>query len=329
MTQEVEKKLELFRQILLIRLCEKRIQDDWFNDDMKTPVHMGIGQEGIVVGSLSCFNDQTKLYGTYRCHPLYLARTDDPKTFFAEMYGKSTGCQQGKGGSMHLAAPDKGLLATSAVVGTTIPIAVGTAMANKIKGNDEYTIVYFGDGAVDEGVFWESINFAALHRLKILFVCEDNNFAIHTTKGTRHGYKNLAKTVDTLEFVVTEGTAYDVNKVVEDVLSLKQRMEDESKPGFYLVKYFRFNEHVGVGEDYHADYRKSLFENDPYEELDPLRNLEADLINNGVEKSKLEMMEKDALARIDEAVEFAKNSPFPTRDDLTTHLFEIENKTLI
>ena len=177
--------LTLYRKLMLARCAEERIRQEYSQDEMKTPVHLGIGQEAIPVGVCAAVPPGTKFFGTYRNHALFLALTEDTDRLFGELYGKLTGTAKGKAGSMHLAAPAEGLLATSAVVGTTIPVAVGVALANQYRQSDGLVVSFFGDGAVEEGVFWESLNFACLKKLRLLFVCEDNGLAIHTPTDQR------------------------------------------------------------------------------------------------------------------------------------------------
>jgi len=183
--------LILYKKAYLIRAAEELITKHYDTNHMKTPMHMSMGEEGIMAGVCSALPRNSKTFGTYRSHGLYLAVAEETDKFFAEMYGKTTGVLKGKGGSMHLLSPSDGLFGISAVVGSTIPVAVGTAYANVYNKNKHITAVFFGDGAVDEGVFWESLNIACLKKLPVLFVCEDNGYAVHTPPVERRGYKSL------------------------------------------------------------------------------------------------------------------------------------------
>ena len=156
----MDERIALYRKLLLVRQVEEAIRTHYASDDMKTPVHLGIGGEAISVGVCHCLPAKASTFGTYRNHALYLAVTDDTDGFFAELFGKESGPGKGKAGSMHLCRPDCGLMATSAVVATTIPLAVGAALANAYRKDSTPVAVFFGDGAVEEGVFWESVNFA-------------------------------------------------------------------------------------------------------------------------------------------------------------------------
>ena len=152
--------LEFYKKLYLIRRAEEKIREHYSEDEMKTPMHMSMGEEAIVVGVLEAAGKKSQAFGTYRSHALYLAKTGESDMFFAEMYGKAAGPAKGKAGSMHIALPDAGVMMTSAVVGTTIPVALGAALANAYLKNKRVVVSFFGDGAVNEGVFWESLNFA-------------------------------------------------------------------------------------------------------------------------------------------------------------------------
>lgn len=316
-------KLELYKKMLSIRLCERRIQTEWHTDDMKTPVHMSIGQEGLVVGALATVSPQAKLFGTYRSHSLYLARTEDYKGFFLEMFGRQGGESDGKAGSMHLASPSQGLISTSAVVGTTIPLAVGSALANQINKINDPVLVFFGDGATEEGVFWESLNFACHKKLNIIFVCEDNELAIHTHLATRKGYRSFEEAISPYNCAVRSVDGTDVLKVEKCFRDLLSEMNERKSPGVVHAKYFRFNEHVGVGEDYHQEYRLNAQnlnrETDPYKIFDPLYTLERELTEK-LKTDVLKKIESEILKEIDSAILLARNAPFPADSELYTNV---------
>src|SRR5262249_15627192 len=164
---------------------EEEIARAYPSDKIKSPVHLSIGQETVSVGVCEALEPRDVVFGTYRGHALYLAKGGDLKAMIAELYGKATGCTKGKGGSMHLIDAARGVMGTSAVVGTTIANAVGYAYALRYRRSDAIVASFFGDGATEEGVFAESLNFAALKRLPILFVCENNQYAIHTHQTQR------------------------------------------------------------------------------------------------------------------------------------------------
>ena len=183
--------IELYKSLYLIRRAEEKVREHYYDDEMKTPVHLSVGEEAVATGVIKALSSKDQFFGTYRSHGTYLARTGETDKFFAELHGKENGIARGKAGSMHLCEPEHGFLGASAIVGSIIPVGVGAAFANKYLKNGKIVAVFFGDGATDEGVFWESINTACLWKLPVLFVCEDNELAVFTKDKDRQGYKSL------------------------------------------------------------------------------------------------------------------------------------------
>lgn len=312
--------LNLYKKLLLVRMCEEKIIEEYKNNEMKTPVHLGIGAEAIPVGTCSALPSGFKAFGTYRNHALYLTMTENTSLFFAELYGKVTGSNRGKAGSMHLSAPEVGLIATSAVVSTTIPVAVGAAFAEQYKGTNNFVIVFFGDGAVEEGVFWESLNFAALKKLKIIFVCEDNNLAIHTETKDRQGFKSIEDIPSLFNFYTAQIPGHDLLELYKSTSEMVESMEKECKPGFIHTKYFRLLEHVGPNEDFAAGYRLKP----PIEELkkiDPILCLEEKFKIYSIDPNQLSAIRDSINIKIEDSIEFAKQSPFPNNDQLLADIY--------
>src|SRR5438094_4608289 len=177
----------LYRSLYRIRRLEEEVARVYPTDRIKSPVHLSIGQEAVSVGVCTALEPRDVVFGTYRGHALYLAKGGDMRSMVAELYGKATGCTKGKGGSMHLIAPEHGVMGTSAVVRTTIANAVGYAYGLRYRQENAIVASFFGDGATEEGVFAESLNFAVLKQLPVLFVCENNQYAIHTHQRLRQG----------------------------------------------------------------------------------------------------------------------------------------------
>lgn len=307
--------LSLYRKLLLVRQAEEAIRSHYASDEMKTPVHLGIGGEAISVGVCHCLPERARTFGTYRNHALYLAMTEDLDGFFAELFGKVTGPAKGKAGSMHLCRPDLGLIATSAVVATTIPLAVGAALAHSYQRDPAPVAVFFGDGAVEEGVFWESVNFACLHRLKILFVCEDNGLAIHSPASSRKGYRSLNDILNGFHFEVASANGSDLSTVVQATRDMLVNMERTSRPGFLHLTYFRFLEHVGIQEDFSAGYR-SVLSLEEWKELDPVARLANELQGSGYRVSELEQIKKTIDHQIAASLALAREADFPPSEAL-------------
>lgn len=312
--------LQFYCKLLLIRLAEEKIRQEYFKDEMKTPVHLGLGQEAIAVGVCHALSPETKTFGTYRNHALYLAVTEDTDSFFAELYGKVTGSGKGKAGSMHLSAPDRGLMATSAVVATTIPLAVGAALANNYRGSKALVASFFGDGALEEGVFWESLNFACLRRLRVLFVCEDNGLAIHTPTSQRQGFRSVAEALHGFQCHVLSGDGSDLAEVVTTTKQMLERMDRDPKPGILHFTYFRLLEHVGPGEDFDAGYRRRPTAEE-LERLDPVRRFEQQLRQLPCAPAELAAVRQAVEDKIARSISAAQQAPFPSPETLYTDVW--------
>lgn len=307
--------LDLYQKIYLIRKCEQTICDLYSHDQMKTPVHLSIGAEAIAVGVLKALPKNSKVFGTYRNHAIYLARTGDVDGFFAEMYGKKTGVASGKSGSMHLSSPEKSLVMTSAVVSTTIPVAVGAALANQYQSNDEVVVVFFGDGAIEEGVFWESLNFAALKKLKIFFVCEDNDLAIHTPSVVRQGYKSLSEVVQGFHCSYLKIEGWDVSKVYEGTYDEFKKMKAQEQPSLIHLPYFRYSQHVGVFDDFAAAYRIKP-NHEVLESQDPLLCTRQLLRKFDVSEKEQTTLENQIDQKISEAIKKAEAADYAEKASL-------------
>lgn len=310
--------LDLYKKMYLIREAEKAIQTEYSNDQMKTPMHMSMGEEAIAVGVCAALGDRAQVWGTYRSHATYLARTEDVNGFFAELYGKATGPGGGRAGSMHLADPDKGVMLTSAVVATSISPALGAAFTSQVLNDGKINVTFFGDGAVDEGAFWESINLASLWKLPVIFVCEDNGLAIHASTTIRHGYENLTNIIKQYKChcVAYDGT--DVHKIFNMAKSAIDHLKNG--PVFMSFKYYRYLEHVGVREDFNAGYRDRS-EYLEWMKKDPVatqrqRLLDANMVNAVTE------IENNVMAQIKNAIELAKTAPYPENETIYEGVYD-------
>jgi len=307
--------LALYKKVYLIRKAEEKIREHYYEDEMKTPMHMSMGEEAIAVGVCHALKAEGQIFGTYRSHAIYLAKTGDTDNFFAEMYGKDTSLQKGKGGSMHLCAPELGFMGTSAIVGSIIPVAVGAAFANKRKGNHKLVAVFFGDGATDEGVFWESLNVACLMKLPLLFVCEDNGLAVHTPKSRRHGHNSITDVVSQFNCNVRKEVTTDVELIYELTCKAIKLTEETRRPSFLHLKYYRYLEHVGVNEDFDAGYR-SRDEFEEWYKIDPVNLQRKKLLESGYNEAEIQKMERHIDAQIEKSIKLAQKAPFPDRSEL-------------
>jgi TPP-dependent pyruvate/acetoin dehydrogenase alpha subunit len=305
----------IYRSLYRIRRVEEEIARVYPSDRIKSPVHLSIGQEAVSVGLCEALRAEDVVYGSYRSHALYLAKGGSLPAMIAELYGKATGCAGGKGGSMHLVDAAAGVLGASAVVGTTIPNAVGHALAVRLRREPRVVVSVFGDGAVDEGVFYESLNFAALRRLPMLFVCENNGYAIHTRQGERQRNPDVCARAEALGIPAERLDDMDVLRIAERSAEKVGRLRAGEGPFLLECATYRWKEHVGPGEDWHLGYR-SREEAEPWIARDQVPRLGAELPAD--ERAQIEREVEEEIAA---AFAFAEASPFPAADELHTHVF--------
>jgi TPP-dependent pyruvate/acetoin dehydrogenase alpha subunit len=295
---------------LRIRRLEEEVARAYPSDQIKSPVHLSIGQEAVSVGVCATLRPQDVVFGTYRGHALYLAKGGDMKRMVAELFGKATGCTKGKGGSMHLIDAGAGMMGTSAVVGTTIPNAVGYAYALRYRRRDALVVSFFGDGATEEGVFAESLNFASLKRLPIVLVCENNQYAIHTHQGKRQATPGICERVRAHGVPAERIEDNDVLRLSERFGEAAAQVRTGAGPWFFEVMTYRWKEHVGPNPDYHLGYRSEA-EAKPWVAGDQVQRLAA--LVKPAERARIEA---EVEAEIAEAFAFAQASPFPEPAEL-------------
>jgi len=318
----MQKKLniDLYKKVYLIRAAEEKIIKHYPEDDMKTPVHLSLGQEAISAGVCHSVGKSDQIFGFYRSHGVYLSLTLETDKFFAEMYGKETGIAKGKAGSMHLSSVEHNFLGSSAVVATIIPVAVGAALANKMSKNNNFVFVFVGDGAVDEGVFWESINFACLKNLPVLFVYEDNNYAIHSPASDRHSYKSILEIVEKFGCNIFEENTTDPEKIYNIALDAVKKSKENNMPSFLSLKYYRYLEHVGIYPDFKFGYR-SEEEYKKWLEIDPVKVQRAKLLKLYCNEIEVSEIEKSIDDQIEKSYQYAKKSNFAPVSELYEDVF--------
>jgi TPP-dependent pyruvate/acetoin dehydrogenase alpha subunit len=306
-----------YRSVYRIRRVEEEIARVYPSDKIKSPVHLSIGQEAVSVGVCEALGPDDVVFGTYRSHAYYLAKGGDLKKMMAELYGKAAGCAKGKGGSMHLVDVAHGIMGASAVVGTTIANAVGYAYALKLQRKDSIVVSFFGDGATDEGVFHESLNFAALKQLPLLFVCENNSYAIHTHLLRRHKEDNLCERVRAYGIPAARVDDNDIVKIYEQAeLAVSELRGRQAGPFFLECLTYRWKEHVGPNDDFHLGYR-TFEEARPWVEGDQVARLAALLA-----PESRQLIEAAVEQETRAAIAFAEQEPFPDPGELLTDVTE-------
>jgi TPP-dependent pyruvate/acetoin dehydrogenase alpha subunit len=306
----------LYRALYRIRRLEEEIARAYPGDNIKSPVHLSIGQEAVSVGICEALEPQDIVFGTYRGHALYLAKGGDMRRMVAELYGKATGCTAGKGGSMHLIDVERGVMGTSAVVGTTIANAVGCAYALRYRRQRAIVASFFGDGATEEGVFSESLNFAGLKNLPILFICENNQYAIHTHQSRRQATPAICERARALGVPAERLDGNDMPALVGRAAALVKEVRNGGGPAFFEIMTYRWREHVGPGEDYHLGYRTEA-EAAPWQACDALPRMA-----EKVDPRQRFRLEQEVEEEIAEALAFAEESPFPQAGELRSHVFK-------
>lgn len=302
--------------MLKIRRFEEKIIELYPEQEMRTPVHLYIGQEAIAVGVCANLNKEDYIFSTHRSHGHYIAKGADMRLLMAELYGKANGCTKGKGGSMHPVAPECGMPGTSAIVGGGIPLAVGTALASKLKKDTKVSVVFFGDGAVDEGSFHESLNFAALKKLAVVFVCENNFYATNSPQEARHSQNDIFKKADGYGMTGIQADGNDVLTIYKIAKEVIEKVRAGDGPTLIECRTYRWKGHVGPEWDYYNGCRTKK-ELDEWIEKCPIDTYKDYLINNKViTQSIFQDMIKEIDSDINAALIFANESPFPIEDDL-------------
>lgn len=312
--------IELYRKLYLARRAEETIREHYAENDMKTPMHMSMGEEAIAAGVCHALQKEDQVFATYRSHAIYLAKTGKIDDFFAEMYGKDTAMLKGKGGSMHMCAPEAGMMGTSAIVASHIPVAVGAAFANKRQDNGKVVAVFFGDGAMDEGDFWESLNVACLMKLPLIFVCEDNGFAVHTPASQRQGYASIAGVVSKFNCSLLEENTTDAEVIYHLARRAIELIKTARMPCFMHLHYYRYLEHVGVNEDFDAGYR-SREDFEAWAKKDPVRLQRQKLLQQGVAEAEIIKLEKEIGDKVENSLKQAKAAPFAEASEIYHGVF--------
>jgi TPP-dependent pyruvate/acetoin dehydrogenase alpha subunit len=316
----------MLHDMLRVRRIEERIRDLYGEQEMRCPTHFSIGQEAVAVGVCAHLETRDLITSAHRSHAHYLAKGGDLKGMLAELYGKAAGCAAGKGGSMHLIDLSVGFLGAVPIVGSTIAIGVGAAFASVLQRDPKLTVIFFGDAATETGVFHESTNFAAIHKLPVVMVCENNLYSVLSPLSVRRPEGGeifrLAEAHGVLSRQVDGNDADRVYGAMEEAAA---HARDGRGPVFIEFLTYRWLEHCGPLDDSHLGYRPAG-ELDRWKARDPLRLYREKLRDGGiVSVSDIEEMETSIASEIDEAVAFAKQAPFPDRGALDKHLYAPSN----
>ncbi|MBI4804300.1 MAG: thiamine pyrophosphate-dependent dehydrogenase E1 component subunit alpha [Desulfovibrio sp.] len=309
------------RMMLFIRRFEERVISLYPQQEMKTPIHLCIGQEAVAAGVCAHLTPHDYLSSTHRSHGHCLAKGMDPQLLLAEFYGKVTGCCRGKGGSMHAACPERGILGTSAIVGGGIPIGVGHALAAKLRMEKRLSVVFFGDGASEEGSFQESLNFAVLKELPVVFVCENNFYATNSPLKARQPHQDIhrrAASFGSPAEVVDGNNVWDVYRAAERAV---RHARAGRGPYFLECRTYRWQGHVGPNCDWQKGCRPK---GELLEWMDrcPVEAFRSTLMREGIlDEPTMDSINREVSAILDSAVLFAQESTFPDAEEVMRNVY--------
>ncbi len=311
----------LFYAMLRIRRVEEALADRYAEQEMRCPMHLCIGQEAIAVGVCAAIDTGDRVFSNHRAHGHYLAKGGNLNAMLAELYGRATGCCGGRGGSMHLIDLDAGFMGSTPIVGGTVPLAVGSAWASSLKQSNQVTVVFFGDGCFEEGVVHESLNFAALHKLPVVFVCENNDFSVYTRRNERQPNRPIYRLAEAHGMAAFSGNGNDV----EEVLSISREAVGKARlgqgPQFMELRTYRWREHCGPNFDDDLDYRSPQEIESGMGEC-PIASHAAKLILKDASFSQdIEKYEAEIRREIAAAFEFALSSKKPAIEDASGKVY--------
>ncbi len=313
--------LDMHRDMLRIRMVEESIAQRYAEQEMRCPVHLSTGQEAAAVGVCHALLHTDRVFSTHRCHAHYLAMDGDLKAMLAEIYGKAAGCVGGRGGSMHLADPAKGLIASVPIVASSIPLAVGTALSDQIDGNTRVSVAFFGDASVEEGVFHESANFASLRKLPVIFVCENNLYSVYTALADRQPARQLRELGRAHAMRSAHADGNDVAAVFAVMQEAVQFARGGGGPTLLVLDTYRWREHCGPAFDNHMGYRTEA-EYQTWRVRCPIESSRAKLqVQALLSAADEEAMIARFQQEIDDAFDFARAAPLPVPSDATAHVY--------
>lgn len=330
MELDVKAQLDLFYSLLRIRRVEEEIAKRYKEQKMRTPIHLSVGQEAVAVAVGRQLRVDDYAVSTHRPHAHYLAKGGSLKSMIAEIYGKVTGCCRGRGGSMHLIDTSAGFMGSTAIVSNTIPIGVGLGLSIQLSNEDKVSCVFVGDGAAEEGVFFESLNFAVLKKLPILFICENNRFSVYSPIEKRQPIgRNIYDVAKAIGARAYHGNGYDLLASYELVKQAIDAIRSGSGPHFIEFETYRWLEHCGPDYDNDLGYRNEaefLF----WKGKDPVEQFRKHILSRGyLTGHAIQEMESKIQKEIREAFHFAELSAFPDPIEAISGQYKTEKLELI
>jgi pyruvate dehydrogenase E1 component alpha subunit len=311
---------EAYRRMLRIRKFEEEGTRQFNAGKIPGCFHASIGQEAAIVGACLALRDDDTICGTHRSHGHPIGKGASLKTLMAELMAKATGISKGRGGSMHLADRSVGIIGQSAIVGGGIPLATGAALSAKVRGVGRVSMCFFGDGAVNQGTFHESLNMASLWNLPVVYVCENNGYAITTPVAASHAQQSISKRAEAYAMPGIRVNGQDVRAVFEAASAAVARARRGEGPTLIEAKTYRFDEHnVGLviaGKPYRPPAEVEEYKTNH----DPIALFRQVMLANGAAEGELRGIESEVDAAVADAVRFAEESPLPKPEDLYENL---------
>lgn len=311
--------------MLKIRLVEESLIEPILKGEVRCPCHLYSGQEAIAVGICAALKPDDKLFSTHRSHGHFLAKGGDLRKLIAEIYGKEDGCSRGRGGSMHLYHTEKGFCGSAPIVAGTISLALGSALASWIRNSGTVTVSFFGDGAAGEGVLYESLNFAALKRLPIIFACENNLYSTHLPIRECRPNPEIYRIAEPFGIKSERIDGNDVLAIYSAAERAVAQCRAGEGPVFLEFLTYRLRGHVGPDDNIqgtHTDIRPRE-EIEAWRKQDPIKKTYHLLIEEGISnQEELHLLEKEIKMEIDQAFKFALERPYPNVSDLGKYVYK-------
>lgn len=320
MTLRADQRREAYRRMLSIRGFELALPRRIAAGEIPGAVHSSVGQEAALVGACMALRDDDSITGTHRSHGHPIAKGARLAPLMAELMGRATGVCKGRGGSMHLADRSVGIIGESAIVGGGIPLATGAGLSALVRGTDQVSLSFFGDGAANQGVLYECLNLAAIWKLPVIFFCENNRYAATTPASTTHAQPDIAKRAGGFGVpgVIVDGQALD--EVYGVTSAAVERARRGEGPSLIEAKTYRFDEHA-IGVFIPSHYREADEVERYRRERDPLVLCRAWLLEAGHSETELGEIESAVERTVAEAVEFARKSPHPDPASVWDYLY--------
>ena len=314
--------LSMYKKMQFFRIVEETIAARYHENKMRCPVHLAIGQEAISAAFSQVAQKGDYVMSSHRAHLHYLAKGGSLNSMISELYGKENGCSLGKGGSMHLIDLKVNFMGSTAIVGNSLPVGAGLALASKIEKSKKISCIYLGDACVEEGIFHETVNFCAQRNLPVLFICENNLYSVYSDISIRQPRsRSIAKMVKGMGIKSSTSDGNDVNKIYKRVYKDIQNIRSGKGPRFCEFMTYRWREHCGPNYDDHLNYRSKI-ENKFWFKKDPILKFEKELLNKKIISEKeLKIINKKLNLIINNAFNFAKSSIFPGKKEMFNNVF--------